>query len=152
MPTLSVGDRVPEITAKDQDGNDVSLSQFQGKKLVLYFYPKDDTPGCTKEACAFQDDLGAFADAGVEVVGVSIDDVASHKRFADKYGLSFTLLADPDKQITDAFGVLNPRGKARRVTFVIDESGVIEHVYPKVSPQEHSQEILNRMKGIEGGN
>ncbi|MCS7197627.1 MAG: peroxiredoxin [Candidatus Bipolaricaulota bacterium] len=136
---LPVGTPAPRIDTVDQDGKRVTLD-FQGL-TVLYFYPKDDTPGCTAEACSFRDDLSEFVRRGVKVYGVSTDDAESHKKFAQKYGLNFTLLADPDKKICRAYDVLNFLGFAQRVTFIIKD-GVIVRVFPKVSPDGHSREVL----------
>jgi peroxiredoxin Q/BCP len=136
----------PDFTLKDQDGRDVTLSAFRGRWVVLYFYPKDDTPGCTKEACAFRDAVGLYRSLGVEVLGVSVDDVSSHKKFHQKYNLNFPLLADPDKRVARMYGVLNPLGWARRVTFVIDPQGVVRKVFSKVDVAVHSQEVLDFLK------
>ena len=149
MSLLSVGDRAPEFKTKDQDGEAVSLKDFKGKKVVLYFYPKDDTPGCTKEACSFRDGFGAFRRRKIEVLGVSVDDEKSHKKFAEKYSLPFRLLADPDKKIVKGYGVWGEKSMygrkymgTNRVTYVIDEKGKIAAVWPKVKPEGHAEEIL----------
>ncbi|GBC85949.1 Putative peroxiredoxin bcp [bacterium HR11] len=140
------GQPAPDFTLKDQDGRDVALSALRGKWVVLYFYPKDDTPGCTKEACAFRDFIEQYRALGAEVLGVSVDDTASHKKFHQKYNLNFHLLADPDKRVTRMYGVLNPLGWARRVTFVIDPQGIVRKVFPKVDVGVHSQEVLDFLK------
>ncbi|MCS6936393.1 MAG: peroxiredoxin [Candidatus Bipolaricaulota bacterium] len=142
---LTEGTPAPKIETVDQNGNRVTLD-FRGT-TVLYFYPKDDTPGCTAEACAFRDDLGEFERRGVKVYGVSTDDAESHQRFAKKYGLNFTLLADPEKKISRAYDVLNFMGFAQRVTFIIKD-GVIVRVFPKVSPNGHSREVLQTLERI----
>jgi len=139
---LTEGTIAPKIEAVDQNGNKVTVD-FQGI-TVLYFYPKDDTPGCKAEACSFRDDLQEFARRGIKVYGVSTDDAESHKKFAQKYGLNFTLLADPDKKICRAYDVLNFLGFAQRVTFIIKD-GVIAKVFPKVSPKGHSREVLQAL-------
>lgn len=138
---IAEGDAAPDFTAPDQDGNPVSLSDVSGR-VVLYFYPKDDTPGCTKEACSLRDSIEALEeDAGVTVIGVSADTVDSHAAFRDKYELPFTLLADPDKEIIEQYGVKGRLGTAKRVTFLIDE-GVVEHVFRDVDPASHAEQIL----------
>jgi peroxiredoxin Q/BCP len=151
---LAVGAQAPEFTAVDQDGKRLSLSDFRGKKLILYFYPKDNTSGCTKEACAFRDHFGRFRRLGVEVVGVSIDSEKSHKSFAQKYELPFTLLADADKSLVQAYGVWGEKslyGKkymgTNRVTYLIDESGRVAAVFPKVKPEKHAEELLALLEG-----
>jgi peroxiredoxin Q/BCP len=149
MAVLGVGDKAPPFKAADQDGNSVSLRDFKGQKVVLYFYPKDDTPGCTKEACSFRDGWAKFRRRKVAVLGVSVDDEKSHKKFAEKYSLPFTLLADEDKAIVNAYGVWGEKslyGRTfmgiRRVTYLIDENGRIAAVWPKVKPDGHADEIL----------
>lgn len=148
---LSVGAAAPDFEASDQNGHTIRLSDLRGKKVILYFYPKDDTPGCTKEACGFRDGYQALQAAGYVVLGVSADDVASHKRFAEKYNLPFSLLADPERKIIKAYGAWgtkNMYGKTYegtlRVTYIIDENGHIAAVFPKVKPETHAQEILAR--------
>ncbi len=148
---LSVGAAAPDFEASDQNGRTIRLSDLRGKKVILYFYPKDDTPGCTKEACGFRDAYQALQAAGYVVLGVSADDVASHKRFAEKYNLPFSLLADPERKIIKAYGAWgtkNMYGKTYegtlRVTYIIDENGHIAAVFPKVKPETHAQEILAR--------
>jgi peroxiredoxin Q/BCP len=151
---LAVGSKAPEFTTVDQDGKRRSLSDFQGKKLILYFYPKDNTSGCTKEACAFRDHFDRFRRLDVEVVGVSIDSEKSHKSFAQKYELPFTLLADADKSLVQAYGVWGEKslyGKkymgTNRVTYLIDESGHVAAVFPKVKPEKHAEELLAMLEG-----
>ena len=149
---LKVGDKAPNFTLKDKDGNAVSLSDFLGKKVVLYFYPKDNTPGCTRQACAFAGAYGEFQRRGIEVIGISKDSVASHVKFAEKYSLPFVLLADPEREAIEAYGVWQEKklyGKLSfgvvRATFIIDENGIIETVMPKVKPDTNAAEILEAM-------
>jgi peroxiredoxin Q/BCP len=138
---LSVGSDAPAFTAKDTDGKTVSLSDFAGKTVVLYFYPKDDTPGCTKEAQSFRDNYAEYQGKDMVVLGVSQDDQASHKKFTEKYGLPFQLLADTDGAITKAYDV-DGGGYAKRVTYIIDGNGKITHVDEKVKTDTHAQDIL----------
>lgn len=138
---LSVGTDAPAFTAKDSDGKTVSLSDFAGKTVVLYFYPKDDTPGCTKQAQSFRDNYTEYQGKDMVVLGVSTDDEASHKLFKEKYGLPFQLLVDTDKTITKAYDV-DGGGYAKRVTYVIDGNGKITHVDDKVKTDTHAQDIL----------
>ncbi|MDJ0555216.1 MAG: peroxiredoxin [Microcoleaceae cyanobacterium MO_207.B10] len=140
MP-LSVGTKAPEFTVKDTNGNTVSLSDFAGKTVVLYFYPKDDTPGCTKEAQSFRDNYAEYQGKDMVVLGVSMDDEASHKAFTEKYGLPFQLLADVDGAITKAYDV-EGGGYSKRVTYIIDAEGTISHVDEKVNTGSHAQDIL----------
>lgn len=149
MSLLAVGTQAPEFTTTDQDGKRRSLSDFKGKKVILYFYPKDNTPGCTKEACAFRDHFAEFRRLGVEILGVSIDHEKSHHAFVQKYNLPFTLLADADKRLVETYGVWGEKrlyGKkymgTTRVTYLIDEAGKIAAVFPKVKPDTHPEEIL----------
>lgn len=146
---LEVGTKAPAFTLPDKDGNPVSLSDFLGKKVVLYFYPKDNTPGCTRQACAFAGAYQGFKDKNVVVIGISKDSVASHQKFAEKYGLPFILLSDPERQAIEAYGVWQEKknyGKVSmgvvRSTYIIDEQGVIEKVMPKVKPDTNAAEIL----------
>ncbi len=146
---LKVGDKAPAFTLKDKDDKDVSLSDFSGKKVVLYFYPKDNTSGCTKQACAFAASYGLFKKKGAVVIGVSRDSVSSHVKFAEKYGLPFILLSDPGLEAINAYGVWQEKknyGKTTmgvvRTTFIIDENGVITHVMPKVKPDTNAAEVL----------
>lgn len=149
---LKIGDKAPEFTLKDKDGNEVSLSDFAGKKVVVYFYPKDNTPGCTKQACAFAGLYGEFQKRGVEVIGISRDSSASHSKFAEKYSLPFILLSDPELTAIQACGVWQEKklyGKTTmgvaRTTFLIDEQGRIEKVMPKVKPDTNAAEILAQL-------
>ena len=146
---LEIGMKAPNFTLKDKNGNDVSLSDFLGKKVVLYFYPKDNTPGCTRQACAFAGAYKQFEAKGVEVIGISKDSVASHVKFAEKYDLPFVLLSDPDRIAIEAYGVWQEKkmcGKVSmgvvRTTFIIDEDGNIEKVMPKVKPDTNAADIL----------
>lgn len=146
---LEVGAKAPDFTLQDKDGNNVSLSDFRGKKVVLYFYPKDNTPGCTRQACAFAGAYRGFTEKNVEVIGISKDSVASHVKFAEKYSLPFILLSDPELIAIKAYGVWQEKklyGKVSmgvvRSTFVIDENGFIERVMPKVKPDTNAAEIL----------
>ena len=149
MSLLQQGDKAPAFTSKDQDGNTVSLSDFAGKKVVLYFYPKDSTPGCTAEACDFRDNYQGLKAKGIEVLGVSIDDEKSHRKFIEKHSLPFTLLADTDKAIVEAYGVWGEKsmyGKkymgTNRTTFIIDEDGNIAHIISKVDTKAPTAQVL----------
>jgi peroxiredoxin Q/BCP len=147
---LKEGDKAPDFTLKQQDGQDVTLSKVCEKNIVvLYFYPMDDTPGCTKEACAFRDLYQDFKNAGAEVLGVSVDDAASHKKFQEKHKLPFTLLADTEKKVVELYDVKNFIGKAKRVTFVIDTAGVIKKIYPDVNVGTHGQDVLAYIKSLQ---
>lgn len=146
---LEIGMKAPDFTLLDKDGNTVSLSDFLGKKVVIYFYPKDNTPGCTRQACAFAAAYTEFKNKNVEVIGISKDSVASHEKFAQKYGLPFILLADPDRAAIEAYGVWQEKklyGKTSlgivRTTFIIDEQGKIAKIMPKVKPDTNAAEIL----------
>ena len=140
MP-LAVGTDAPAFTAKDTNGNTVSLSDFAGKTVVLYFYPKDDTPGCTKQACSFRDAQSEFQSKDVVILGVSADDEVAHQAFTQKYNLNFPLLADTDKSLIKAFDV-DGGGYAKRVTYVIDPSGKITHVDASVNTATHANDVL----------
>ena len=151
MPIQS-GIPAPEFELLDDTNTSRKLSEFRGKNVILYFYPKDDTPGCTKEACNFRDDYSAYDKAGVVILGVSPDDVASHVKFKKKFQLQFPLLADEDHKICDAYGVWGPKkflGKeyvgVLRTTFLIDPNGMIKSVYENVRPAEHSAELLEEL-------
>lgn len=150
---LKEGDKAPQFTARNQNGDEIRLSDFAGKKVVLYFYPKDDTPGCTKEACSLRDSFDVFEENGIKVLGVSSDGEASHRKFISKYSLPFDLLADTDKSLVNAYGVYGEKsmyGKKymgiNRMTFVIDESGTIIKIFNKVKVAEHADEILAALK------
>jgi thioredoxin-dependent peroxiredoxin len=151
---LKTGDRAPEFSLAAGDGTTVSLSDFRGKKtVVLFFYPKDDTPGCTREACDFRDGHGSFQAAGAEVIGVSADSVESHQRFAEKHGLPMKLLSDRDGAVRAAYGVKSTLGLIPgRVTFVIDREGVVRYVYSsQILVHNHVQKALEVVRGLEKG-
>ena len=144
MP-LSVGDIAPNFSVKDTNGNTVTLSDYAGKSVVLYFYPKDDTPGCTKEACSFRDSYAAYQGKDIAVFGVSLDDEASHQAFTSKFSLPFPLLADTEGEITKAYSVEGERNGVRyatRVTYVIGEDGKIAKVYSSINTETHADDIL----------
>lgn len=151
---LSVGDKIPEILGLDQDGKEIKASDYAGHKLVLYFYPKDSTPGCTAEACSFRDNFHELRKAGYQILGVSVDDEKSHRKFIEKQQLPFSLIADTDKKLVEAFGVWGEKSfmgrtfmGTIRTTFLINESGVIEKVIgPKdIKTKEHANQILNQI-------
>ncbi len=142
---LSVGTAAPSFTAKDTHGNTVSLSDLAGKKVILYFYPKDDTPGCTKQACSFRDAYSDYQGKNIVVLGVSKDDEASHQKFTQKFNLPFPLLADVDGSIIKAYDVEGSSGYAQRVTYVLDENGKITHVDSSVKTDSHAHDILAAM-------
>ncbi|HEY8489342.1 MAG TPA: thioredoxin-dependent thiol peroxidase [Thermaerobacter sp.] len=149
---LKVGDPAPDFTAVNDRGETVRLSDFRGRKVVLYFYPKDDTPGCTREACSFRDDYSRLQEAGAVVLGVSPDPVESHVKFREKYGLPFPLLSDPDHQVAEAYGVWKEKrmyGRTywgiERTTFVLDEEGKVLAVIRGVKPEEHPQRALEAL-------
>ena len=151
---LEVGTKAPDFTLKNQEGQEVSLSQFAGKRVVLYFYPRDNTPGCTRQACGFAQNYEGFHQRDVVVIGVSKDSVASHLKFAQKYELPFVLLSDPDLEAIQAYGVWQEKklyGKVSmgvvRTTYIIDPQGVIEKVMPKVKPDTNAAEILAYLDG-----
>ena len=148
--SLQPGDSAPDFHAKDQDGKPISLSDFKGKKLVLYFYPKDDTPGCTAQACDLRDNYQQMLAQGYAVVGVSVDDEKSHRKFIEKYELPFPLLADADHAVVDAYGVWVEKSMygrkymgTARTTFVMNEEGKIEEIIDKVKTKAHADQILN---------
>jgi thioredoxin-dependent peroxiredoxin len=153
MVKLSIGDKAPDFAAKDQDGNTVRLKDLRGQKAVLFFYPADDTPACTAEACNLRDNYKRFQSQGYSLIGISPDDEKSHKKFAKKYKLPFPLLPDPDHKIAKAYGVWGPKKLFGinyigliRTTFVIDEKGKIEEVIGRVLTKKHSQQILKTAK------
>ncbi len=157
MPTenLKIGDRAPAFSLPNTAGETVKLSDFKGKKVVLYFYPKDDTPGCTKEACGFRDDYTVLQQRGIEVIGVSADGQAAHQKFTAKYSLPFPLLSDTDHVVMEkygAWGEKNMYGKivqgVLRSTFVIDEQGKIAHIFRKVKTDTHSQDVLKVIEAL----
>ena len=146
---LKPGNKAPDFTAKDQNGKEISLHDYKGKKVALYFYPKDDTPGCTAEACNLRDNYGAIKKAGYEILGVSPDNEKSHTKFIGKFELPFSLLADTDKATSEAYGVWIEKSMygrkymgVNRMTFVIDENGVIEKIIEKVDTKDHAAQIL----------
>ena len=146
---LNIGDKAPAFSAEDQDGNTIRLADLKGKSVVLYFYPKDMTPGCTVEACAFEKSLAAIKKKGAVVLGVSKDGAASHKKFAEKHGLSFSLLADEDLSIIKSYGAWGERSLygrkfmgTLRITYIIGPDGKIRAAFPKVKPAEHAEEVL----------
>jgi thioredoxin-dependent peroxiredoxin len=147
---LKAGDTAPNFEGPTSDGSKLGLKNFLGKKnLVLYFYPKDDTPGCTKEACSFRDNLQPIRDMGAEIIGVSLDSIQSHSKFASKYGLSFPLISDKDKRIANAYGVLkDTETSTNRVTFVIDKTGKVVKVFPKVDVTKHTEEVVSALKEL----
>ena len=154
MPIPNTGDAAPDFQLKDQNGNDVKLSQYRGQHVVLYFYPKDDTSGCTREACDFRDEHSALESAGAVVLGVSPDDTKCHLKFATKYSLPFPLLADTEREVCDAYGVWGEKSLygrkflgVTRATFVIDTQGKVARVWPKVKVDGHVREILETLKG-----
>lgn len=142
---LRAGQPAPDFAAPDQEGRVRTLAEFRGRHLVLYFYPVDDTPGCTAEACGFRDSAGELARAGVQVVGVSTQDAASHARFAGKLRLAFPLLADTDKRICKAYGALGLLGVAKRVTFLVGPDGRVERVWEHVRAHGHAREVLEAL-------
>ena len=147
------GTAAPPFTTTDAEGRKVSLKDFRGQKVVLYFYPRDDTPGCTKEACSFRDAFSRFKKQGIEILGVSPDNESSHKKFTAKYKLPFRLLADKDHAIADAYGTYGEKkfmGRTylgvKRTTFLIDEKGKIKKIFDKVKPEQHASEVLDAFK------
>ena len=151
---LEIGTKAPIFTLQDQNGNPVSLADFVGKKVILYFYPKDNTPGCSRQACAFAAAYEGFKAKDIVVIGISKDSVASHLKFAQKYDLPFVLLSDPERQAIEAYGVWQEKklyGKVSygvvRTTFIIDEQGNIEKIMPKVKPDTNAGEILSYLAG-----
>jgi peroxiredoxin Q/BCP len=150
---MKVGDKAPDFNVTDDSGKKVKLADFKGRKIILYFYPKDDTPGCTKEACNFRDGIDAIKEQGAVVLGVSTDSVESHKKFKSKFDLNFPLLADTDRKIVEGYGVWKEKsmyGKTymgiERTTFIIDKAGKISHIFPKVKVDEHYDEVLEALE------
>ncbi len=155
MSIPKVGSKAPSFALPDQSGRDVSLSDFKGKTIVLYFYPKDDTPGCTIEACAFRDDNSKLKRVGAEILGVSVDNEISHQKFIKKYELNFNLLADTKKEVVKKYGVYGDKsfmGKifkgVRRTTFLISPNGKIAYIWESVKPAGHSKEVLEKIKEL----
>jgi peroxiredoxin Q/BCP len=152
MTHLKIGDIAPDIQSFDQDGNPISLTSLRGNKVILYFYPKDDTPGCTAEACNLRDNYQILIDKGFKVIGVSADDEKSHKNFSSKYSLPFALISDKAKKVILDYGVWGRKklyGKEyegiNRLTFIIDENGKIAHIFTKVDTKNHTQQILEAL-------
>jgi len=152
---LNVGDKAPSFKLKNQDAKTISLSDFKGKPVVLYFYPKDDTSGCTKEACNFRDEFPKFGKMKAEIIGVSADSVESHKKFAQKYKLPFNLLSDEKKEILEKYGVWQEKSMYGRkymgivrTTVIIDSSGKIRNIFPKVKVDNHNQEVMEALKEL----
>lgn len=150
---LTEGNKAPEFELKDSEGKTHTLADFAGQTVVIYFYPKDDTPGCTKEACSFRDSYKDFRDAGVEIIGISPDTEESHQKFQQKYELPFILLSDPDHAVCEKYGVWGVKKNfgreyegVYRTTFIIDPQGVIKRVFKNVKPSDHSQEVLQAMQ------
>ena len=157
MTTLTEGKKAPAFKGKNQDGKTVSLADFKGKKLVIYFYPEDGTPTCTVQACNLRDHFGLLKNAGFEVLGISPDDVGKHKKFEDKYELPFTLIADPEHTIIDKYGVWGEKqlyGRKymglHRTTFVLDEQGIIRKIFLKPKSKQHAEEILQAWQQLGG--
>jgi peroxiredoxin Q/BCP len=156
MTTLKEGDKAPAFKSKDQNGKTISLADYKGKKVVLYFYPEDDTPTCTVQACNLRDNFGLLKKQGIVVLGVSPDEEKKHKKFEIKYDLPFTLIADPDHTIIDKYGVWGPKqlyGRnymgLHRTTFLIDEKGVVKKIFLKPKSKQHTEEILNAWQLME---
>ncbi|MDR1983480.1 MAG: thioredoxin-dependent thiol peroxidase [Prevotellaceae bacterium] len=151
MKKLNTGDKAPDFSGINQDGKTITLADFKGKKLALYFYPKDNTSGCTAEACSLRDGYAHFLKQGYEIVGVSTDNVASHQKFTEKYSIPFSLIADTDKKIVEDYGVWGEKkfmGKTYmgtvRTTFIIDENGIIENIIEKVDTKNHAEQIQSQ--------
>ena len=149
---LEKGNKAPNFELEDSEGTVHKLSDYQGETIVVYFYPKDDTPGCTKEACSFRDSYKDFKDAGVTIIGISPDKVESHKKFKDKYALPFTLLADSDHEVCESYGVWGLKKSfgreyegVYRTTYIIDPEGQVQRVFENVKPSDHSQEVLSEL-------
>lgn len=156
--SIIAGQQAPDLVAPDANGNMVTLSQFRGRKVVLYFYPKDDTPGCTKEACSFRDSLDVLQGMNVVVLGVSPDSVASHQKFTQKYGLSFPLLSDEEAKIATQYGVWKEKQQygrrymgIERTTFLIDEQGIVRKIFPKVKVDGHVEQVIEALREMEAG-
>ena len=152
MTNLDAGDRAPDFSGFNQHGKEIKTADFAGKKLILYFYPKDDTPGCTAESCNLNNNYSDWLKKGFEVVGVSPDDVESHRKFSKKYDLEFNLIADTEKEISQAYGVWGEKNMfgnkymgVLRTTFVIDENGIIQNIFKKVKTEDHSKQILSKL-------
>ncbi len=151
--TLKEGKTAPDFSLMGNDGEMHKLSDFKGQYVVLYFYPKDETPGCTTEACSFRDNISAITKTGTKVIGVSVQDVSSHKDFVKQYGLNFLLLADNEKKVSKEYGVLNSTwGMDNRVTFIINPAGKIVKIFPKVDPNGHAKEVLAELETLQNKN
>jgi peroxiredoxin Q/BCP len=153
MIQLQLGDKAPAINSIDETGNPITLTQYKGKKIILYFYPKDDTPGCTKEACSFRDNYALLQKKGFVVLGVSVDSDKKHQKFIQKYELNFSLIADTEQKVVNDYGVWGLKkfmGReymgTNRVTFIIDEKGKIEHIISKVDTENSAQQVLDLYK------
>lgn len=153
MITLQPGDMAPDFTAKDTEGNTITLKDFKGRKLAIYFYPQDDTPACTTQACNLRDNFSILKKEGIEIIGISPDDAQSHKSFTEKYSLPFTLIPDPEHKIIGKYGVWgmkNLYGKVYegllRTTFLIDEDGKIKHIFKKPKTRAHAEEIIQKFR------
>ncbi len=153
--TLAVGAKAPAFSLKDTTGATVKLSDFKGQKIVLYFYPKDDTPGCTKEACGFRDEFAQLKKRGAVVLGVSADNQKAHQKFTEKYSLPFTLLSDPEHEMIEKYGAWVEKSMygrkymgIARITYIIDEAGKIAHVFGKVKPDTHAQEVISALDAM----
>ena len=149
---LKVGDKAPAFSLPSSEGKNVALKDCKGKNVVLYFYPKDDTPGCTKEACSFRDNLGRVRKNGAEVFGISADSIHAHEKFIEKYGLTFPLLSDENKEVIKAYGVWKEKSMygrkymgIERTTFIIDEKGKIAQIFPKVKVEGHTEEVIEKL-------
>ncbi|MBI1807175.1 MAG: thioredoxin-dependent thiol peroxidase [Ignavibacteria bacterium] len=152
MASLNVGDKAPDFTLPSAEGKEISLKELRGKRVVLYFYPKDDTSGCTKEACSFRDNIARVRKKGAEVIGISADSVKSHQKFTEKYNLPFRLLSDEQKEVVKAYNVWKEKSMygrkymgIERTTFIIDEKGNVAHIFPKVKVDGHTDEVLQKL-------
>src|SRR5437879_4529601 len=145
---LAVGETAPDFALRSDDGRRMSLKDFRGKKVVLYFYPKDDTPGCTKEACSFRDNYSTYKKMGIQVFGVSVDDADSHDAFAKKFNLPFPLLADTDKKVSMSYGAFSNNKYSDRFTFVIKPDQTVGHVFKKVNVTAHADEVLEAIEQV----
>jgi peroxiredoxin Q/BCP len=155
MTTLKIGDKAPEFTLPSDQGTRVSLKDFHGKKVILYFYPKDDTPGCTREACDFRDEFQTFGQSNAEIIGISKDTPERHQKFKTKYGLPFILLTDSNADVCEAYGVINKKslfGRSflgiQRSTFLIDEQGIIRGIWRKVKVNGHTKQVLDELHSL----
>ena len=156
MTTLQIGDKAPQFESVDQDDKTIALSNYAGKKVILFFYPKDDSPGCTKEACSLRDNYRNLTKAGYTILGVSPDKSTKHKKFIDKYEFQYSLVADPDKKIIQDYACWGPKkfmGRevtgVYRTTFLINEEGIIDYIFTKVKTKDHGQQILDQIKELE---